>query len=148
MSLVNRILIATDFSAHSERALEYAAAMAVQFQAKLLITHVYYPPVVALPEAVVPMSAADMKQFLDKMYAGLEEAAATARKLGAADVETTLVVGDPWHEIVRTAHDRRSDLVVVGTHGRGAVAHFFLGSVAEKVVRKAECPVLVVGKPH
>jgi nucleotide-binding universal stress UspA family protein len=148
MALVNRILIATDFSAHSERALEYAAGMAVQFQAKLLIAHVYYPPVVAVPDAVIPMSAADMKQFLDKLYAGLDAAAAAARKLGATDVETALIVGEPWHEIVKTAHDRRSDLVVVGTHGRGAVAHFFLGSVAEKVVRKAACPVLVVGKPH
>jgi nucleotide-binding universal stress UspA family protein len=147
MALVNRILVATDFSEYSQRALEYAAAMASQFQATLLVAHVYFPPTIAVPEAIVPLGGEDLLRYHETLNAGLETAAAKARTLGAREVESVLVTGDPWHEIVRLARDRKVDLVVVGTHGRGAVAHFFLGSVAEKVVRKAECPVLVVGKP-
>ena len=146
MPLFNRILIATDFSAFSARAVEVGAQLAATFGAKILIAHVYAPPVVFVPDAVVPMSAADMQKMLDALHEGLAEDAASARKLGAAEVETALLEGDPWHEIVRLAKDRQCDLVVIGTHGRGAVAHFFLGSVAEKVVRKAECPVLVARK--
>ena len=146
MSLATRILVATDFSECSQRAVEYAAEMAARFGATLVIAHVYFPPVIAVPEAVIPLSTRDMQGYLDKMQAGLTAAADAAKRFGATQVETVLVQGEPWHEVVKTAHDRRCDLVVVGTHGRGAVAHFFLGSVAEKIVRKAECPVLVVRK--
>src|SRR5689334_12286110 len=106
MVLANRILIATDFSACSQRALEYAATLAVQLGAKLLIAHVYLPPVVSVPEAVIPLSGADMQRFLDQMRAGLAEAAATAKWLGVEQAETVLLQGDPWHEVVRAAHDR------------------------------------------
>lgn len=147
MTLAKRILIATDFSSCSQAALTYAAGLAKQLGASLVIAHVYFPPVVAVPDAVIPLSSADMQTLLDKMHAGLDEAAAIAKGVGAAKVETALLEGDPWHQVVRCAHDRLCDLIVVGTHGRGAVAHFFLGSVAEKIVRKAECPVLVVRKP-
>jgi nucleotide-binding universal stress UspA family protein len=146
MALINRILIATDFSAFSRRALEYGARLASQFKAKVLIAHVYAPPVVYVPDAVVPMSDAELKKMLASLQAGLADEAGEAGKLGATEVETVMVEGDPWHEIVRLAKDRSCDLIVVGTHGRGAVAHFFLGSVAEKIVRKAECPVLVARK--
>lgn len=144
MALATRILIATDFSPCSQHALEYAADLAKQLHATLLVTHVYFPPVVAVPEAVIPLSTADMHSFLERMQKGLDDAAAVAKRLGAEQVETVLLEGDPWHQVVRCAHDRRCDLIVVGTHGRGAVAHFILGSVAEKIVRKAACPVLVV----
>lgn len=146
MALINRILVASDFSAYSKRAVDYGAALAAQFKAKLVIVHVYSPPVVFVPDAVIPMSAADMQRMLDSLQQGLDEDAAAAKKHGAVEVETLLLEGDPWHEIVRVAKDRGCDLIVLGTHGRGAVAHFFLGSVAEKVVRKAECPVLVARK--
>ncbi len=148
MALVNHILIAIDFSACSRRALEYGATMAAQFGARISILHIYASPVIVVPEAVIPLTTHDLQQLLDRMQAGLDEAVAAARALGAGEIETALVEGDAWHEIVRFAEDRACDLVVVGTHGRGAIKHFILGSVAEKVVRKAGRPVLVVGSPH
>jgi nucleotide-binding universal stress UspA family protein len=144
MKLAKRILVATDFSPCSQAAVSYAAGLSKQLGASLVIAHVYFPPVIAVPDAVIPLSANDMRAFLARMQAGLDEAATVAKGLGAASVETALLEGDPWHQVVRCAHDRLCDLIVVGTHGRSAVAHFFLGSVAEKIVRKAECPVLVV----
>ena len=145
MSLVNHVLIAIDFSACSQRALEYGAAMAATFGAKVTIAHVYSPLVIAVPEAVIPISAADLQHAIDRNEVGLATAAATAQQLGVQAVDTVLLEGQPWHEVVRLADDRQCDLVIVGTPGRGAVGHFFLGSVAEKIVRKANRPVLVVG---
>lgn len=146
MALVNHILIATDFSACSERAVEYGASLAKQFGARVVLVHVYAPPVIVVPEAVIPLGAAELQKMLDRMNAGLAAAADKVRSLGVGDVETVLVDGDAWHEIVRLANDRSCDMIVVGTHGHGAIKHFFLGSVAERVVRKAACPVLVVGR--
>ena len=59
-------------------------------------------------------------------------------------VRTALRLGSPFVEIIRYARDEHADLIVMGTHGRGAIAHMLLGSVAERVVRKAACPVLTV----
>lgn len=141
--LPTRMLVAVDFSKHSDEALGYAAALATRLEASLVIAHVWTPPMIMLPEAVIPMTAHALHEALDKLERGLAAAAKTARDLGVSSVETALLQGEPWHEIVRAAADRRCDLIVVGTHGRGAIGHFLLGSVAEKIARKAECPVLV-----
>jgi nucleotide-binding universal stress UspA family protein len=70
------------------------------------------------------------------------------RMRGVTDVGTRLAEGVAWHEIVETARSEECDLIVVGTHGRSGIGHVLMGSVAEKVVRKAGCPVLAVRKPR
>lgn len=104
MTLVNRILIATDFSACSQRALEYSATMAAQFKAKVLIAHVYPSPAIVVPEAVIPMTADNLQAILDKMQAGLSEATATARKLGAAERAALAAVAVPGASHAQACH--------------------------------------------
>ena len=73
-----------------------------------------------------------------------QESEKALRAAGLSGARTLIVAGTPFVEIVRTARAEGADLIIIGTHGRGAVAHALLGSVAEKVVRKAPCPVLTV----
>jgi nucleotide-binding universal stress UspA family protein len=144
MALVHKILVATDFSPAADNALNHGIDLARTFGAPLVITHVYAPPVLAVPDGVIMVTAFDLADLLVKLQAGLDAAARRARDAGVAAVETALVEGTPWHEIVATADARKCDLIALGTHGRGVLAHALLGSVAEKVVRKAHCPVLTV----
>jgi nucleotide-binding universal stress UspA family protein len=148
MALVHKILVATDFSPAADAALAHGIGLARVFGAPLVLTHVYAPPVLAVPDGVILVTAFDLADLLIKLQAGLDAAAAKARAAGIAAVETALVEGTAWHEIVATADARQCDLIALGTHGRGVLAHALLGSVAEKVVRKANCPVLTVHAPR
>jgi nucleotide-binding universal stress UspA family protein len=135
------ILVPTDFSDYSQQAIVYACELAKRFGAKLQLLHVVPPPALPMPY-VAPVS----EEMLH-----LDEAA--ERELDAwkvpaleqmAQVERVVRTGVPFVEIVRHAKDNDVDLIVIGTHGRTGLAHALLGSVAEKVVRKATCPVLTV----
>jgi nucleotide-binding universal stress UspA family protein len=145
MSLVHKILHATDFSDGSDHALDYAIELARVLSTPLLIAHVWAPPVILTPDgyASLPFDAVAAQAELE---AGLDRRADRARDEGVASVATTLGGGDAWREILRIADEAGCDLIVMGTHGRGGVAHLLLGSIAEKVMRKAACPVLTVGK--
>ncbi len=142
------ILVPTDFSETSTVALTYARELAAKFEATLHLLHVVQDPYtqpwgaeaygVSLPNLLQEIEQ-NAKVRLDAVLPEAERAALT--------VEPVVKVGSPFVEIIRYAADREIDLIVLGTHGRGAVAHMFLGSVAEKVVRKAGCPVLTVRQP-
>ena len=144
MILLKRILVPTDFSEPSQAALRYARALAEAFKAEMTILHVLEDPFLYAPvsEGYVPPA-----NFYEDMRRAAEE---RLSELLAGDQQQELPVtriirqGDPFVEIVRYAKESESDLIVVGTHGRGAIAHILLGSVAERVVRKAPCPVLTV----
>jgi nucleotide-binding universal stress UspA family protein len=83
--------------------------------------------------------------MVDGETAQLAKSKTEAQQLGVKEVATRLLTGVPWDEIVSAARsDSAVDLIVIGTHGRTGLAHVLLGSVAEKVVRHAPCPVLVV----
>jgi nucleotide-binding universal stress UspA family protein len=135
------ILFATDFSPASELPFEYARDLAVRFGARLHLLHVLEEPfpmggelyVAELPEFRA-RRAADARQRLAEMMASV----------GDVDATSEVLPGGPARQIVQTALDRGADLIVMGTHGRGAVAHLLMGSVAERVVRTAPCPVLTV----
>lgn len=146
MTLFHRILVPTDFSECAGHALEYAAELSVKLAAPLLIAHIYQPPVVYTPEGYVWATLPSEAQVRDDLMIALGRQAAAARARGARDVETTVATGGAWHEIVKLAEDRGCDLVVMGTHGHSGIKHALLGSVAEKVVRKATCPVLTVSQ--
>jgi nucleotide-binding universal stress UspA family protein len=148
MPTFHKILVPTDFSPCADAAVEYAADLAATYRASVVLIHAYANPVVAIPDGFVVMTAPDFTNLLGQLQAGLRRAEVRIRERGVAEVETRLVEGSAWHEIVETARTQGCDLIVMGTHGRGAIAHFLLGSVAEKVLRKAPCPVLTVRGPR
>jgi nucleotide-binding universal stress UspA family protein len=137
MMTVKRILVPTDFSEASDAALTYGIGVAQAFGAQLYLLHVPGETGVNF-EADFPMV-----QFENATRERLETLVSKeeATKLRP---EYVLRLGAPSEQIVRYAADRDIDLIVMGTHGRGGVAHMVMGSVAEKVVRTAPCPVLTV----
>jgi nucleotide-binding universal stress UspA family protein len=143
MLTLARILCPTDFSDVSRRAEAYATALARYYDASLCLLHVDPPMPVMAPYGEIPV---DIRLFEEQReQAGRDLADARARATAAGvPVETTIRGGHPAREILDAIVEQASDLVVLGTHGRGGVEHLLLGSVAEKVVRKAPCPVMVV----
>jgi universal stress protein A len=146
---LHRILVPTDFSTHSRNALRYAAAFADRFGAELHLLHVVQDLALFVPDtvAVSPVAAPP----LDRLTAAVREALLReVRESGLEGRAVCLEVreGTPFEEIVRYAREKAVDLIVLGTHGRTGLAHVLLGSVSEKVVRKAPCPVLTVRHPE
>lgn len=140
----DKILVPTDFSAASEPALDFAVELARAAGASLTLVHVYNPTPYEIPEGAPVTSVLNVDGVLAEFRRQLEGAKAKAEKAGAARVDTLLVQGPAYAEIVRLAEQRGYGLIVMGTHGRSGFAHMLLGSVAEKVVRKAPCPVVTV----
>ena len=145
MLTLKTVLVPTDFSAASESALRYGKAMAERFGATLHIVHVMEDLLAHAWAAEVYVSSMpqlrdeiekESRQRLDTLLPDAERKAFRA--------ETALLAGNPFLEIIRYAKAHNVDLIVMGTHGRGPIAHMLLGSVAEKVVRKSPCPVLTV----
>jgi len=143
---IAKILCPTDFSSLSLRALAYARQFAATFDAQIHCLHVVDEayqhwnamgpegaPVVPAVEDLSGYAQGHMQQFADEHLMGLKYAPITE-----------VVSGRPCDEIVRYALENTIDLIIIGTHGRGGIAHALLGSTAEKVVRKAGCPVLSV----
>jgi len=146
MALIHKILVPTDFSDGAKRALEYAAELSARFSAPVLLMHVYTSPSIPVPDGFVMMTPTSMANMMAQLETGLSQARELARTLGIQQIDTALVEGTAWHEIVHTARDHLCDLIIMGTHGRGGISHFLLGSTAEKVVRHADCPVLTISQ--
>ncbi|MFN7803393.1 MAG: universal stress protein [Planctomycetaceae bacterium] len=142
MIRLKQILVPIDFSEPSERATEYGLSLARQFNATLHLLHVIEDPVVYLPmyeSYPVPTRQQFETYAQERLDNWIPESVTRGVK-----VETAWRHGRPDVEIVDYASDSAVDLIVIGTHGRGMAAHLLLGSIAEKVVRKAACPVLTV----
>jgi nucleotide-binding universal stress UspA family protein len=142
MGLYKHILVPTDFSASSQRALETAVSLAVAFGAKLTLTHSCEVP----GYAYVGMMAPPIDYLTPLREAGqslLLKAVESVRERvpGATGL---LRSGPPWQQTLEVAKEVGADLIVMGTHGRSGLAHAFLGSVAEKVVRMSPIPVLTL----
>jgi nucleotide-binding universal stress UspA family protein len=142
-----RILCPIDFSDASRTALETAAELAKRHGARLTLFHAYPVPGYTFPDGSFVASSKMLEELADAARLHLEEWKAIATGLGLSGVEAVTAVGEPSHEIVAFAKEQATDLVVVGTHGRTGLTHALLGSVAERVVRKAPCPVLTVRPP-
>jgi nucleotide-binding universal stress UspA family protein len=141
---VKSIVVPVDFSQCSVFALRYAAKLAGQVDAALILVHVA-TSLLTPPE--MEYVQVDLKKFraeVEKHASG--KLAALAQKEVPGTIPTSPLVrhGAPWEEITRVAKDRKADLIVIGTHGYTGLKHMVLGSTAEKVVRYAGCPVLVV----
>lgn len=150
MIKLKTVLFPTDFADLSDHALVYARSFAECFGAKLHVIHVvdeayqYWMamgpsslPVGPRPEELVSGSQQTMADYVQKHLADAK-----------IDVATEVLVGRPFMEIIRFAQEKKIDLIVMGTHGRGVISHALMGSVAEKVVRKAPCPVLTIRHPE
>lgn len=143
-----RIIVPTDFSACAEEAWGLAQRLAAASGAEIVLTHV----LVETPlysEGPFTMARARQVYEAARQWAAetLEQWAAKARGTGLT-VRIALRTGVPYQEIVELATNERADLIVLGTHGRGGINRALLGSVADRVVRLAPCPVLTVREPR
>lgn len=138
-----RILCPTDFSECSGAAVTYAAALAASYGARLRLLYVLSPFPLVAPAADLPI---DSRVWLSLETQGREDLDAEARRIRrpGVDIETEMRQGDAVTEILHAADEWQADLVVLGTHGRGGFERLVLGSVAEKVLRKAACAVTTV----
>ena len=137
-----RILVATDFAESAERALACAVQLARRHGAELVLVHVYMD-LPAYPEITAGQVEAIYEEQRAWIEAALERRARAARGEGLL-ARAVLRTGPAASTIAETAKDEGADLLVVGTHGRSGLDRLILGSVAERVVRLASCPVLVV----
>lgn len=147
---VKRILCPVDFSETSDLALLYAISLARAYDAELEVVHVVAPPVTSLPgeHYLGNFVQVDMKALATACHERVDSLLADAPCLEKLQVTPTVVCGNPYVEIIRIATEKAADLLVMGTHGRSGLEHLLIGSVAERVVRKAPCPVLTVKKPR
>ena len=139
------IVVATDFSDASALALEYARVLAKKFGAGLRVLHVVETPrplgteIIYAPEAmsVSDVAIADAQRLMGE----------TVAKFEGMPVVGQVLLGNPARKIVEYASDHDVDLLVIGTHGRSGLSHLLMGSVAERVVRTAPCPVFTTRGP-
>jgi nucleotide-binding universal stress UspA family protein len=142
-----RICCPIDFSDASRAAMEVAADLARRTGAELVLLHAYPIPGYTFPDGSVVASPKMMQDLADQAERHLEEWRAAAAAIVGPRVATEKAVGEPAAEIVSFARSAGVDLIVVGTHGRTGLQHALLGSVAERVVRRAHCQVLTVRPP-
>ena len=141
---LSNILVTTDFSMVSKNALPFAAALARQYEAKIIVAHALAPePHLSVP--LEPMPTETDPTWLEAE--GKLAKFALGNSLGVRPAQMLLERGDVWDVISDIIQKNKIDLVVTGTHGRRGLKKLVLGSEAEKIYRKATCPVLTVG-PH
>lgn len=144
---IKRILVPLDFSANSTRALDYAHGMAVEFNAVIHLVHVCeVPSMLTASMDAYALAYTDWSQRLgEEANAQLMREAA---RLTGVPVTTEVLFGNAASSIIEAASANQADLIVMGTHGHGAMMHMMMGNVAERVVRGAPCPVLTVREPR
>lgn len=137
---IKRVLFPTDFSSFADKALPFAVSLCRQFSASLTLLHATEIPVMLpefMPDSVVavgPEMEIAARQALDRMVKEIE----------GVSVEAVSRTGIPHREICHYADEHHVDLVIIPTHGRSGLGHVLFGSVAEKVVRLAKCPVMTI----
>ena len=138
-----RILVPVDFSSSAGKAVKYADAFAATFGATLTLMHVVEPMVLPAEFGYAPAPSPEEEiQHLKAIRVRLENVASDLDSAVKSQVEVR--IGRPWQEIAQAVIDLGIDLLVITTHGRTGIKHVLMGSVAEKIVRHATCPVLVV----
>jgi nucleotide-binding universal stress UspA family protein len=145
-----RIFCPTDFSDPAQAALTTVIELAKHFSAQIHLVHVVPPVPVPYQPIDSPAPVFDVTTYLQELVKASREALqafAAKRVPGDIPVIITVAAGDPAFEILRLAKELEADVIVIATHGHGGWRQFLFGSVAEKVVRQAEIPVLVVHAP-
>ena len=149
MKRIQQVLVATDFSEIATRALDEAVDLAEQLGAKVTLVHSYEIPIYGFPDGILVATSDVVAGLMRAGQTGLE-AAIEKRKDRKVEITPVLRDGTPWEEVNKVAEDVKADVIVVGTHGRRGLARALLGSVAERILRTATRPVLVVhgGSDH
>lgn len=147
MEAIKKILVPIDFSDYSKNSLRYAIGFAKHFNSKMYVLYVVepavYPADFSLGQVAIPTTDVDMAERADKEMNRLTE-----EEIGSSvEFEKIIKTGKPFMEIIETASEIDSDLIIIATHGHTGVEHLLFGSTAEKVVRKAPCPVLTLRDP-
>lgn len=142
---LKKILVPTDFSEFSNHALRYGGELARRFDAELHLLHVIDDSI-TVPDPLMgaPASDAEIRDLQRAAEDALGKLAADAALKDVRIAPCVVLTGSPFVGIVRHARENNVDLIVIATHGRTGLAHAMLGSTAERVVRKAPCPVLTV----
>ncbi len=141
---IKKILVPIDFSEHSKNALKFAVSFAKHFKSELLLLYVVeptiYPADFSFGQVAVPNIENELRE---RGRIELEQLA--INHIGdELQSKTFVLTGKPFLEIINTALDMEVDLIIIATHGHTGVEHILFGGTAEKVVRKAPCPVLIV----
>ena len=145
---LKKILCPVDFSISSYHAVEYAIAFSQRYEAELQLVYVMEVAAAALSLSEVDVTDPGLLEELRKdAQDKLDQLTSDTRKRHEP-VSRQMLYGKPFVEIISAAKDWQADLIVMGTHGRTGLEHVLIGSVAEKVVRKAPCPVLTVRHPE
>lgn len=147
MKPFEKILFANDFSENSEHAFDFAYTLARNFNAKLIIIHVINEPVDLRGFYVPHVSFEKLEKEIEEGAEKMMDKFCRTRMHDFANYETSIVAGIPYEEILRKAEEEGASLIVLGTQGRSGIDHFLFGSTAERVVRKAKCPVMTVRLP-
>jgi nucleotide-binding universal stress UspA family protein len=143
MNSIKTILHSTDFSDPAQGSFQLACALASDMKARLIILHVV-PPAVAYVDDLIDYTSPDHEL---KAWETLRRLQQTAQDGYGLEIDIDLAEGDPASEILKVARQRQCNLIVMGTHGRTGLRHLLMGSVAERVIRKASCPVLTARSP-
>jgi nucleotide-binding universal stress UspA family protein len=146
-----RILVPVDFSASSKLALEHALELSQKLGSTVRVVHAWEVPAYLRPDLTV-WAGEVSTSLADQVRLGAETAMREFSRDNGLDgnesVTCELLPGAPYNTILTVAEDGKFDLIVMGTHGRTGLSHALLGSVAEKIVRHASCPVLTVRAPR
>jgi universal stress protein A len=146
---IKAILVPCDFSDYAEHAFTWALGLAEKWDAKVVVVNA--APLfshLAYPESVYMVDLAKMEEELIADAEKRLQEFVAKKGTSTVTVETRAVLGDPFWEICQAAEREHADLIVMGSHGCTGLAHVLLGSVAERVVRHAPCPVLVARLPR
>jgi len=139
---IKHILVPTDFSEYADQALNYAIQLAQQLQAHITLLHIIDTAPLGVVEGATMLPPSYWQELETDIEQIMEESLKRLHDVGLQG-ETVIVHGVPFQTIVDTAEDKGADVIIMGTHGRTGLPHAIIGSVAEKVVRLAPCPVLV-----
>jgi nucleotide-binding universal stress UspA family protein len=143
MTLPKKIMVPTDFGTGSDRALAYAVELAKAVGAEVAVMHAYEIPMLGFPDGAIVATPELASRISEGAQIGLNKA---LEAFAGAGVPMTALLkqGPTWRTVIDTATEIGAAMIVMGTHGRHGLPRALLGSVAEKVVRSAHCPVLTV----
>lgn len=144
MNPFSKILVPIDFSPHADAAIEAALDLARRYEATVTLVSVFEPIALAFPEGSGVYASLSLADFMLDSEKALETKRSATQAASGRTIHAVLRTGHPPHEIVDLARSGGFDLIVMGTHGRTGLSHMLIGSVAERVVRTAQCAVLTV----
>lgn len=147
MEVIKKILVPVDFSDYSKHALRYAIDFAKHFNAEIVLISVIepmiYPADFSMGQVAIPATDQNLHERIEKELEELEKQEIADKVKSKRIIKS----GKPFYEINETAREENIDLIIIATHGHTGVEHLLFGSTAEKVVRKAPCPVLSLREP-